>query len=187
MKLPLQITFRNLDRSEAMEAQIQKKAEKLDQVCDDIMGCRVMVEARHRNHHKGNLYHVRLDITVPERELVVSRDPQENHAHEDAYVAIRDAFEAARRQLEDYVHRRRRKVKHHDVPPHGRVVEISAQGYGRIQTEDGREVYFHRNSVLNTDFDKLDVGHEVRFEEEDGDLGPQASTVRVVGKHHIAG
>jgi len=187
MKLPLQITFRNLDPSEAMETQIRKKAEKLDQVCDDIMSCRVMVEAQHRHHHKGNIYHTRIDITVPDKELVVSRDPSDNHAHEDAYVAIRDAFDAARRQLEDYVQRRRKNVKTHELPPSGRVTEISAEGFGRILTPEGREVYFHRNSVLNEDFEKIEIGAEVRFDEEMGDLGPQASTVKVVGKHHVAG
>jgi ribosomal subunit interface protein len=114
MKLPLQITFRNTDRSEALDAHIQKKADKLDQICDDIISCRVMVEARHRHHHKGNLYHARIDLTVPEREIVVSRDPQDNRAHEDAYVAIRDAFEAARRQLEAHMRKRRGEVKHHE-------------------------------------------------------------------------
>ena len=85
MKLPLQITFRNTSRSDALEAHIRMKAEKLDQFCDAIMSCRVMVEASHRHHHKGNLYHARIDITVPDRELVVSRDPKDNRAHEDAY------------------------------------------------------------------------------------------------------
>jgi ribosomal subunit interface protein len=121
MKLPLQITFRNTDRSEALEAHIRKKAEKLDQICDDIMSCRVMVEASHRHHHKGNLYHTRIDITVPEHEIVVSRDPQDNHAHEDAYVAIRDAFDAARRQLEDYTRKRRGDVKTHEAALRERV------------------------------------------------------------------
>lgn len=188
MKLPLQITFRNTARSEALEAHIRKKAEKLDQFCDAIMSCRVMVEASHRHHHKGNLYHARIDITVPDRELVVSRDPKDNHAHEDAYVAIRDAFDAARRQLEDYLKKRRRNTKNHEVVPHGRILELSAEeGFGRIETPDGREVYFHRNSVLNADFEHLQVGADVRFNEESGELGPQATTVKVVGKHHIVG
>lgn len=188
MKLPLQITFRNTSRSDALEAHIRKKAEKLDQFCDTITSCRVMVEASHRHHHKGNLYRARIDITVPDRELVVSRDPKDNRAHEDAYVAIRDAFDAARRQVEDYLKKRRRNTKIHETPPHGEVLEVSAdEGFGRITTPDGREIYFHRNSLLNVDFDQLEVGTAVRFDEENGDLGPQATTVKVVGKHHIVG
>jgi len=188
MKLPLQITFRNLDRSPAIEADIEEKANKLDEFFEHIMRCRVVVEADHKHHHKGNLYHVRVDITVPGHELVVKRDPKEHQAHEDVYVAIRDAFDAAKRQLEDYARKLRGDVKSHDVPPHGRISElIPMEDYGRIETLDGRSIYFHRNSVINMDFDKLEIGYEVRFDEEEGDEGPQASSVRVIGKHHIVG
>jgi len=103
MQQPLQITFRNMDASAAIEDDIRDKAGKLEQFCDQIMGCRVMVEALHRHHHKGHLYHLRIDLTVPGHEIVVSRDPAKHQAHEDPYVAVRDAFDAARRQLEDYV------------------------------------------------------------------------------------
>lgn len=185
MKIPLQITFRNLDRSEAMEAQIQKKAAKLDQFCDDIISCRVMVEARHRNHHKGNLYHVRLDITVPERELVVSRDQQDNHAHEDAYVAIRDAFEAARRQLEDYVHRRRGKVKHRDVPPSARVNGVPVQDEGGMESDEGHEIY--GDSPLNAGFEAQETDRQAPLEDEAGGLGRQAGAVQAGGKRRTAG
>lgn len=185
MQLPIQITFRDVERSEAMEAAIREKAEKLDQFYDHIMSCRVVVEPAHKHHHQGNLYHVRIDITVPDDELVVSREPGQDHAHEDAYVAVRDAFDAARRQLKEYVARRRRRVKTHEAPPFGWISELNPQeGYGRIHTPDGREIYFHRNSVVDGDFDTLTLDHEVRFVEEEGDQGPQASTVHVVGKHH---
>lgn len=107
MKLPLEITFRNMAASEALDADIRAKAEKLDNFYDRVMSCRVIVEAPHRHHHKGNIYHVRIDLTVPDEELVVSRDRGQNHAHEDPYVAVRDAFDAARRQLQDYIDRRR--------------------------------------------------------------------------------
>ncbi len=80
------------------------------------------------------------------------------------------------------------KVKAHEVPPHGRISELFADdGYGQIETADGRSVYFHQNSVLNDKFSELDVGTEVRFSKEQGDEGPQASSVRLVGKHHIVG
>ncbi len=186
MKLPLQVVFRNMEPSSAVEAKIRERAEKLDVYCDDIMSCRVMVEARHRHHHQGNLYHVRVDLKVPDAELVASREPDEHHAHEDVYVAIRDAFDAVRRQLEDYVRRRRGQVKEHPVSPHGRVAELYPD-YGKIQTADGRLVYFHRNSVLENAFEKLVLGTEVRFVEEMGELGPQATSVHVVGKHHVVG
>ena len=186
MKLPLQITFRNMEPSAAMEQNIRERAEKLDLFYDQIMSCRVMVEAQHKHHHQGNTYHVRIDLKVPGEEIAVSRDPGKDHAHEDVYVAIRDAFDAARRQLEDYGRRQRVQVKAHETRPHGRIARLNPQeNYGMIETEDGREIYFHRNSVVNLDFDKLEIGQRVHFDEEMGDLGPQASTVMVEGKHHI--
>jgi ribosomal subunit interface protein len=111
MQLPLQITFRNLDRSEAIETSIREHAEKLEKYCDRITGCRVIVDAPHKHHQQGNHYHVRIDVTAPDAEFVASREPDEHHAHTDAYVAIRDAFDAMRRQLEDYERRRRRQSK----------------------------------------------------------------------------
>ena len=107
MQQPLRITFREMESSPAIEADIRTKAEALDRFADDIIGCHVVVEAPHRHHHRGRVYHVRIDIKVSGAEIVVSRDPADNHAHEDVYVAIRDAFDAARRQLEDHVRRRR--------------------------------------------------------------------------------
>lgn len=184
MKLPLQVVFRNMEPSAAIETAVRERADKLDRFYEHIMSCRVVIELHHRHHHQGNIYHVRVDVKVPEAEIVASREPAEHHAHEDVYVAIRDAFNAVRRRLEDYIRRRRGAVKTHEAPPHGRVVELYPD-HGRIETPDGRLVYFHKNSMVGGDFDHLDVGTEVRFVEEPGELGPQASTVHVIGKHHV--
>jgi ribosomal subunit interface protein len=115
VRQPLQVAFRNLDPSPAIEARVREKAQKLDRFYDRIMSCRVIVEAPHKYHHKGKLYRIRISLTVPDEELVVSRVPDDQHAHEDVYVAIRDAFDAMRRQLEDYARRRRGQVKHHET------------------------------------------------------------------------
>lgn len=188
MKLPLQITFRNMEPSEALEANIQKKANKLDQVCNQIMRCRVVIDEHHQHHHQGNLFHVSIDLTVPDKEIVVNRDPAQHHAHEDAYVAVRDAFNAAHRQLEKYNQQHQQHVKRHETPAHGRILELlPKEDYGRIETPDGREIYFHRHSLLSDDFDHLEVGDEMRFVEEQGESGPQASTVVLIGKHHLDG
>ncbi|RRQ22705.1 HPF/RaiA family ribosome-associated protein [Thiohalobacter thiocyanaticus] len=184
MQIPLELSFRNMDHSDAVETAVREKADKLEQFHSNITSCRVIVEALHRHHHKGNTYHVRVDLTLPGHELVASRDPGQNHAHEDVYAAIRDAFNAARRQLEALNHKQQRQVKHHEAPPHGRV-HILDRDHGRIQTSDGRDIYFHRNSLVNGEFDRLQPGDEVRFDEEMGDEGPQASSVRTIGKHHI--
>lgn len=188
MQIPLQIRFRNLEPSPAIEAAVRKRAEKLERFGDKIMNCRVTIEAPHKHHHKGNLYHVTVDVRTPGEEIVANRSPEEHHAHEDVYVAIRDAFKAARRQLQDHVREKRGKVKSHDVPPHGKITGLfPADDYGTITDSDGREIYFHRNSVVNAEFDSLDIDVEVRFVEEAGDKGPQASSVYLIGKHHIVG
>ncbi|GAB4361187.1 MAG: hypothetical protein Kow0060_16760 [Methylohalobius crimeensis] len=114
MQIPLQVTFRGLPQSDAMEAKIQEKAQKLERYYDKITSCRVVVERAHHNHHKGDLYHVRIDLTVPGKEIAISREHHDNHAYEDAYVAIRDAFQAAARRLEDYARIQRGDVKKHN-------------------------------------------------------------------------
>ena len=188
MQLPLQVTFRHIQPSEALEARIRKESTKLERFSDHIMSCRVVVEAAHKHHHQGNLYRVRIDLTVPGGEVVVSHDHHDRQDHEDAYVAVRDAFNAAQRQLEDFIRNRRGDTKFHEMPAHGRIAEIFPYlDYGTISTPDNREIYFHRNSVLEEAFDKLEVGMEVRFVEHAGEKGPQASTVQIVGKHHPAG
>jgi cold shock CspA family protein len=206
MKIPLQITFRDMAPSAAIESNLRDKAAKLDELYPDIMSCRVIIEAPHRHHHKGKAYSVRLDIKVPGAELVINRAPKRlaaarmNHgaepekdfaevhepskhaAHEDLYVAIRDAFNAAGRKLQDYARRRRGKVKMHEPPALARVAKLfPVEDYGFLQTPDGREVYFHKNSVLAPGFERLEVGTEVHFAEEMDEKGPRASTVRIVG------
>ncbi len=104
MKLPLEITFRNVVRTDEIEERIRAKAAKLDKFFDKITGCRVVVESPHKHHHKGNTYHVRIELSVPGDEIVVTRDPQISE-HEDMGIALRDAFSAAQRQLQSYVER----------------------------------------------------------------------------------
>jgi ribosomal subunit interface protein len=186
MQLPIEIAFQNMDPSPAVEARVREKAAVLERFSDRIVHCRVVIEAPHRHSRKGNRYAVRITVAVPGREIAVSRSGPRDQAHQDVYVAVRDAFNAMRRRLEDHARTRRGDVKTHEPPPHGRVERLfAAEGYGFIVAADGREIYFHRNSVLNDGFDALAVGDEVRFAEEDGEKGSQASTVVPVGKHHI--
>jgi cold shock CspA family protein/ribosome-associated translation inhibitor RaiA len=186
--IPVQITFRNIEPTAAIAANVRKKAEKLERFSDHLMSCRVVIEAPHRHHHKGKLYHVRVDLGVVGDELVVTHEGPLNHAHEDVYVAIRDSFEAAVRKVEDYERKRRGQVKSHEVPVHGKIVGLS-HDHGFIATSDGREIYFHRNAVIDGDFEALEAGDEVRLvvHPGEGEKGPQASTVVPVGKHHLVG
>jgi cold shock CspA family protein len=141
-------------------------------------------------------------LTVPGGEIVVNQEPTLHGSlqrlegeertkvkevaapHKDIFVAIRDAFKAARRQLQDYARKQSGVVKHHEVAPPAHISRLFPdEGYGFLETADGVEIYFHKNSVLNGDFAKLQIGTEVSFVEERGDKGPQASTVRVTGEH----
>lgn len=135
----------------------------------------------HRRRH-GDLYAVRLQITAPgEADVMIDRNPPQDHAHEDAFVAVRDAFAAARRRLQDRYRRQRGDVKVHEEPPQGRIARLfTDEGYGFLESDDGREIYFHRNALVNGGFEHLAVGDRVRFAESEGVKGPQASTVHLV-------
>ncbi len=177
MKIPLQVTFRTMPHSEAIETAINQKASKLDQYYERVMSCRVVVEESQRKRRQGKLYCVRIDLTVPGKELAVTREE-----HEDAYIAVRDAFDAAFRRLEEHARKRRGDVKTHELPPTGRIVRIFPDAdYGFIKTVDDREIYFHRNSVLDdVEFQQLKFGTEVTFREEQGTEGPQAARVAIM-------
>lgn len=189
MQHPLQITFHGMEHSDAIERRVRDKAAELERFDDHMTSCHVTVEAPHKHHHKGNLYTVRVDLHLPGEEIVAGRERRHDHSHEDVYVAIRDSFDAVVRRLEDYVRRRGNKVKRHDVPAQGSVNKLfSDEGYGFVRMSDGTDVYFHENSVTGAVFSGLAIGDEVRVvvAEGEGEKGPQASTVELIGKHHVS-
>jgi ribosomal subunit interface protein len=176
MKLPLEISARDVRINDETEELIRDKALKLDRFYDQIIGCRVKVEAPHRSQRSGIMYNVRIDITVPGGALIVKREPDE-----DLHVAIVNSFETARRRVTEYAEKQRGEVKTHFEKPVARVVRIfTEQGYGFLMTPEGREVYFHKNAVLDGKFEVLNVGMAVTFIERSGDKGSQASSVSVV-------
>ena len=180
MQVPVQITFRHMDPDTSARTQVEHRVAEVEQFYDRITACQVVVEASHQHHRQGKLYQVRIDLTVPGRTIAVGRDPAEHHAHEDAHVAIRDAFDAARRQLEDHARRGRGEEKTHAPPQVGRITKMfSDRGYAFLTTADGEEIYVHPNSVVEGGFDKLKVGDKVRYAlaPDPGEKGPQASTV----------
>lgn len=115
MKIPLQIVFRHMESSEALESKIKLRTEKLEKFSDDIIGCRVVLEEPHHHHQQGGEFHVCIYITVPGNELVACRDPGKNSNHQDPYVAVRDAFNAMEKQLREYTDKRKGHVKLHEV------------------------------------------------------------------------
>lgn len=204
MILPVQITSKNVELTKDIEEDIIARARKLETYYKRITSCRVLVDAPGRHHQKGHSFDVRIDLTVPDGEIVVNRAPTlyprerdiaqerqtkqgEIHAErKHLKVAIHDAFDAARRLLQDYARHRRADVKTHEPAPEGRVTKLfPAEDYGFVETPDGREIYFHANAVINARFKSLRPGALVTFAEEPGEKGPQASTVRVLKKARI--
>lgn len=178
MQIPPEVAFRHMDPTEAVEERLSEEIERLDELDDQLITCRVMVELPERRQRKGNRYHVRIDLTRPGEEIVVDRHPVEHTSHEDPLIAIGEAFGAARKRLVEAKSRRRGEVKAHEEPPRGRILRIfDGEDYGFIETADGREVYFHRNAVTNGGFDRLSAGMPVRYVEEQGEEGPQATVV----------
>lgn len=176
---PIQIVFRNIAYSQAIEHSARSHAEKLGKFFDRIMSCHIIIET-HRHHNKGKIFHVRIDLKVPNGELVANRDLAEKHSHEDVYVTIRDSFLAMKRQLQNYVAKQRGKIKHHLHPLEGRVLEIAPiADYGLIETFDGRRIRFSSKSVRDYDFNKLEIGKRVTFIEASSNDGTAASTVYV--------
>jgi cold shock CspA family protein len=201
--IPIQVTFRGVPPSDALESDVGERVAWLEQFHPGVIRCRVLVEQPHRHRHDGRHFHVRIELTVPggppivvshERSLHGRLKDIEKEAHHKAdeiegveryaAVAVRQAFDAARRRLEDFAREQRGTVKTHEVPSHGEVAALSAaDGFGFIQAGENR-IYFDRASVLGDAFDQLAIGTPVAFVEEQGEKGPQASTVRVLGKHH---
>ena len=119
MQIPITIAFEGIPESDAIQQAVWRHAADLERFFDRITSCRVTVARPQHHKHKGELFAVRIDLTVPGEEIVVNREHRFDHAHEDVYVAMRDAFNAARRRLEDYVRRVRGLVKTHAVPRGG--------------------------------------------------------------------
>ena len=185
MSLPLEIIFHNMDKSEAVESRVREKSEHLEKLDERLISCRVTIEAPHKSHRKGNVYQVRIQLDVPHGPIVVSHEPGDVHAHKDVYLAIRDAFQAAERQLKDYRQKLRGDVKTHDVPLQGRIAALSPiEDHGFIATNDGREIYFHRNAMVDASFDDLEVGQTVELVvfTDNSTMGPHASTVKLIGR-----
>jgi cold shock CspA family protein/ribosome-associated translation inhibitor RaiA len=187
MDIPVEIVFHNTPSKPAVETEIRHRVAKLDRLYEHLTGCRVSVEQLHRRHHTGNLYEVHIDMRVPGDELVVSHEPhraREKFADPDLGIALRNAFKAAERRLLDYKRKQRGEVKLHDPLFAGQVSQLyPAEDYGFILTHEGTQLYFHRNSLIQRDFDRLQVGDRVHFVETVGDTGPIANKVwRVEGE-----
>lgn len=180
MKLPIQITFHGMDASDAVEAAVREKVAHLERFSTSIVGCRVAVDLLQRHRRQGRPFGVHINLTIPGRELVADRVE-----HEDVYVALRDAFDDMKRQLEDAVRQQRGQEKLHSRKLHGEVVRLDDDGgFGFVRTPDGQEYYFGRDNLRSGQFSKLSPGTPVQFIVEIAGEGLQAKRVSL-GKHHV--
>jgi cold shock CspA family protein len=190
MTLAPQIAFRNMETAEELEEVVLKEAKKLELFFPRIVSCRVAIEAprTRRESHR-----IRIDLGVPGEELVVEHNAEHNAEHgakrypekpaanrvrREAEIAIRVAFRELRGRVQEYAQRIRPVIEDREGPLEGKVTKLLPD-YGFIEADD-HGVYFHRNSVVGGHFDQLRIGSRVRFAEEDGEKGPQASTVKMV-------
>jgi ribosome-associated translation inhibitor RaiA/cold shock CspA family protein len=187
MQIPLEITYLDVEKTDALETLIREKVAKLEQVCNYMNSCRVGIEKTHDRPKSGSPYRVRIDITVPpSHEIAAVKNPGEGNQYDPLEAVIRSAFDAARRQLVKLTEKQRDEVKSHPEQELGAIVTklFPEQEYGFIRAVDSdEEIYFHRNSVINNDFDRIEVGTGVRYVAQQDEQGlMHASTVQIVDK-----
>jgi cold shock CspA family protein/ribosome-associated translation inhibitor RaiA len=178
----VQVIFHDVQRSQWVEDYISERAQRLGRFASDITSCRVTLAQEQASRHKGNRYSVLVEVRVPpQHDLAVRKQKDIVDMPQQLPALINLAFGAVERQLKKFAELRRHDEKTHDGQPHGMVERIFDEGYGFIRAlGDNRQFYFHRNSVLHGEFERLAVGAEVRFSPEEGEKGPQASSVQLL-------
>lgn len=183
MQVPLEIAYKDVPKTQALEEVIDHQLTRLEKACGGVISCRVTLEQPDKHPDRGSGYSVCVIVRLPpSHEVVVKRDSTQGDMHDALPLIVKEAFEAATRQCREIRRRQQRDFKRHTAQePMGYVARLFVDdGYGFLRTHDGREVYFHRNSVLHDGFDDLDIGTGVRYEEKMGDEGPQASSVAII-------
>jgi len=185
MDVPLEISYREVDKTDYIENLVREKTAKLEKVCDHITSLRVIMELDHKTQAPNPPFRVRLDINVaPGQEFAIKRDSTNSEQYRDLPVLLREAFEAAWNKLRKLKDKQRGKVKSHPEQQVSALVDklFPEEDYGFLRTLDGRDVYFHRNAVVGRDFDELRPGTGVNFNVEQGEKGLQATSVHVVSR-----
>lgn len=182
MERPLNITFRNMDTSLAIESHIRERASELEKYHSRIVGCDVVIKAEKKKKVSGRNFEVQLTVRVPGPDIYVAREIGQGNASDDVNLAIHEAFDAARCLLKEQV----RKMSGHDEklhPPiiHGIVDRLfQGEGYGFLKADDGKEVYFEKDNLTVDDWKAISIDTKVRFRENIGDKGPYATNVTIV-------
>lgn len=186
MRIPLEISYHGLSRTEPLEKLIHTNAAKLEKVCDDLISCRIGIKLNQKSQNTANPFKIRIEMRFPpNNNLVVTHTSGTKEAADDLTSAIRNAFKSAHRRLKKMVEKQQSVLK---SPPQKQslmalVLKLfPEEDYGFIRSLDGEEIYFHRNSVLNDDFDRLEPGTGVSFTAVPGEKGLQATSVQLVDK-----
>ncbi len=185
METPLRIEFQDLEPVEMLRQEIARYVAELEERFGHMTAGHVVVKGPGQHHRTGGLYEVNIRLALPDgKEVNITRTPRADERHGDVHFAVHDAFKRARRRLQDQARRLQGQIKVHEAQATGTVTRLEGD-FGILETPDGRDIYFHRNSVLNGGFAHLRPGARVAFAEEMGEKGPQASTVRLIGKHSL--
>lgn len=187
METPVEIDFQGMAARPDVRDAIDRNVHQLEERFGRITAGRVVLKAPGGHHRTGGLFEINIHLVLPGgREVNLGHTRQDDERYANIDFAISDTFKRARRQLQDRVRKLQGAIKQHEGPPVGTVVKLDPQGeFGFIETADDREIYFHRNSVLKAEFPLLTVGARVTYAEEEGEKGPQASTVRILRKHSL--
>lgn len=182
MQTPVQIDYQGMTSRPDVQETIERHVAELEQRFGRVTACRVVLKAPGAHHRKGEPYELNIRLALPGgREVNVDRTPHADERHGDLTFAINDAFKRARRQLQDHVRKLQGQTKQHEAPSSGTVKRLDPTGeFGFLESSDGQEIYFHKNSLLKGVMRDLKVGSRVSFVEEQGDKGPQASTVKLL-------
>jgi cold shock CspA family protein/ribosome-associated translation inhibitor RaiA len=187
MESPVKIEFRDMPESAAVREAVEQHVAKLEERYGRVTTGRVVVKGPGERHRTSGHYEINIRLALPDgKEINVERTPPADQRYADPSFALNNAFKRARRQLQDKARRLQGQVKQHEEQPMGTVLRIDPTGeFGFIESSDGQEIYFHRNSVLEAGFPRLAVGSRVTFTPEQGEKGAQASTVKLLGKHSM--
>src|SRR5450759_4636828 len=160
MQTPVEIEYQGMEARPHIQTALAKHVDDLEQRFGRVTACRVVLKAPGGHHRTGGLYEVNIRLALPDgREVNVDRTAQADERHSDLDFAINDACKRARRQLQDRVRELQGQVKHHENLPVATVVQLDPLGeFGLLESSDGQEIYFHRNSVLDDDYSRLAVG-----------------------------
>jgi cold shock CspA family protein/ribosome-associated translation inhibitor RaiA len=181
MQVPPEIAFRHVQASDHLKSLILDGIDRLEKIYPNLISCRTLVDDMTPDRQNGNEYRVRLEIGIPGSTIIVDKSDSEHTEYRDVTQVINEAFDIARKRVQKAKELQRGDVKVHELPPHGRVTRLLTDDtgvrYGFIEARDGRQIYFHEESLVDLEFEDLDIGDEVRYAGAEGDEGPQASTV----------